>query len=194
MFCSKILCRTISLGRFALKKNSNVSDTPDEVDSRGKHAARKRSVIIVVVSLAVAIGCIVGGFVIVLKRTGYGLSDIVASGEVDQVPRYSDLPVRLPVLDDFSPRSLTNPVASSGIPIGPDSPLQVGDRVQAEWAGRWYHVQVLELLADNQVMIQWSDKESPWSELVSRDELQMLSSDDSPQAGLLKAEVETVDQ
>ncbi len=64
-------------------------------------------------------------------------------------------------------------VPSSGIPVTSSTPLAAGDTLQAEWAGSWYEVQVLEVLPGDMVKIHWTGWASTWDRPVPRSDLQM---------------------
>jgi hypothetical protein len=72
-----------------------------------------------------------------------------------------------------------HPVEPSDIPVGPDTPLEVGSRVLSFSQGRWWRAEVVALAPEDRVQIHfpgWGDK---WDVVVPREELQVdLSASD----------------
>ena len=57
--------------------------------------------------------------------------------------------------------------------IGTDSPLRVGDQVQAEWQGTWWPAQVVQTNEDGTVRVHYIGYDDSSDETVSRDRLLM---------------------
>jgi len=64
------------------------------------------------------------------------------------------------------------PVEPSGRPVGPDTPLEAGARVLAEWQGYWFRARVVSLVDDGTVLIHYEGWDDMWDEAVPRSRLQ----------------------
>jgi hypothetical protein len=60
---------------------------------------------------------------------------------------------------------------SPGEQVTEQTPLQVGDKLLAHWAGQWHSVRVLELRSDGKVKIHWDGWADSWDDYVSRSQL-----------------------
>jgi len=65
------------------------------------------------------------------------------------------------------------PVEPSGIAVEPETRLEVGAAVLANWNGVWWRAQVIGLERDGRVRIHYAGWDSSWDETVSRGNLQM---------------------
>lgn len=65
------------------------------------------------------------------------------------------------------------PVEPSGITVEPDTRLEVGSTVLADWGGAWWKAQVVSLKRDGSVRIHYLGWDSSWDATVSREHLQM---------------------
>jgi hypothetical protein len=63
------------------------------------------------------------------------------------------------------------PVQPSGLPVGPDTPLEVGAAVLANWRGVWWRAQVVALEPGDLVRIHYVGWDSRWDETVPRSSL-----------------------
>jgi len=70
------------------------------------------------------------------------------------------------------------PVQPSGLPVGPDTPLEVGSPVLANWRGMWWRAQVVALESEDRVRIHYVGWDSRWDETVPRSSL-LLDTGDS---------------
>ncbi|MCI0464571.1 MAG: hypothetical protein L0Z62_47175 [Gemmataceae bacterium] len=66
------------------------------------------------------------------------------------------------------------PVEPSGIPVGPDTRLEVGSTVLAEWYGSWWRAEVVALEPGERVRVRYRGWEGVWEdESLPRAALQM---------------------
>jgi hypothetical protein len=82
--------------------------------------------------------------------------------------------------DLFRPRKYESPssaegypVAASGLPVEPGTPLEVGSRVLAYEQSQWWRAEVVALDPDNMVRIRFPGWDSRWDRSVSKTELQL---------------------
>jgi hypothetical protein len=65
------------------------------------------------------------------------------------------------------------PVEPSGIPVRPDTRLEVGSAVLASWQGCWWRAEVIGLEPGQRVKIHYLGWDNMWDESVPRSALQM---------------------
>jgi hypothetical protein len=65
------------------------------------------------------------------------------------------------------------PVAPSGRPVTPDTPLEAGSPVLAEWQGYWFRARVVSPEDDGTVVIHYEGWDDMWDEAVPRSRLQV---------------------
>ena len=65
------------------------------------------------------------------------------------------------------------PVEPSEIPVGPETPLEVGSRVLAYSQGRWWRAEVVSLEGEDHVKIHFPGWDPKWDTVVAREELQV---------------------
>lgn len=58
-------------------------------------------------------------------------------------------------------------------PVTTSTPLRVGDKVRAEWAGFWWEAEVSELHRDGRVKIHYAGWDDSWDESVPRGRLRL---------------------
>ena len=77
----------------------------------------------------------------------------------------------------IQPRSpdpiVEEPTASEPAPLFAETPLSIGDKLLAEWAGRWLDVEVLALVPNGDVKIHWDGYGPEWDEIVPRSRLRL---------------------
>ena len=66
-----------------------------------------------------------------------------------------------------------HPVEPSDIPVGPETPLEVGSTVLAYSQGRWWRAEVIGLEGEDQVTIHFPGWDAKWDVTVPREELQV---------------------
>lgn len=155
-----------------------------------------------------------------IKLTGSGVFDFDAKAGIPRSMDYSatlvenelgkttKLPIKLTyhLTDERGP---INPPANAagplvmnpGQPVDPATPLPVGTRLLAEWAGKWLAVEVLELKADGKVRIHWVGWGNQFDEDLPRHRLRFPLGARIPQADAavpnrltLKLSAEEIDQ
>jgi hypothetical protein len=65
------------------------------------------------------------------------------------------------------------PVEPHDIPVGPDTPLEVGSRVLSYSQGRWWRAEVVGFEDDDRVKVHFPGWDSKWDVVVARDDLQV---------------------
>jgi S1-C subfamily serine protease/serine/threonine protein kinase len=103
-----------------------------------------------------------------------------------------------------APPNPVNP-ATPGKPVDKDSPLPVGTKLLAEWAGKWLPVEVLESRPDGTVKIHWVGWGNNFDENLARTKLRFPEGDTpvvavqtvaaaEPQEQLLRLSAQEIDQ
>jgi hypothetical protein len=81
------------------------------------------------------------------------------------------VPVRTEVQVPASPEA--QPVQPSGVAVGPDTPLKVGDIVLAPDQDRWWRADVLALEEGGRVRVHYRGWPSTWDRTIARAQLQV---------------------
>jgi hypothetical protein len=81
------------------------------------------------------------------------------------------MPPPFPSLPPLPPEAF--PVDPSGIAVEPETRLEVGSMVLANWGGVWWNAEVLGLERDGGVRIHYAGWDSSWDATLPRKQLQI---------------------
>jgi hypothetical protein len=107
---------------------------------------------------------------VALVWSAYLIARVLATKNRPAMPLFPSFP-SFPPLPPLPPQAL--PVEPSGIPVGPDTRLEEGTPVLANWRDIWWRARVVALESADRVRIHYEGWDDTWDETVPRSALQI---------------------
>src|SRR5262249_3388681 len=106
--------------------------------------------------------------VVLEKGVSGGTGQFLSPSQTARVPFDPFLPIV-----EFPQSDEGRPVQPSDIPVGPETPLEIGSTVLSYSQGRWWRAEVIGLEPGDKIRIHFPGWDAKWDVTVPREELQV---------------------